>query len=165
MASFALNLTKGQEIDIPWGSDLQLGLGWDIEDGKSVDLDASAVLFDNYGVLLDAVFFNQQQTKDRSMIHSGDNKSGFGDGDDERITIISSIIHPTVRAIAIVINAYRGGDFSGVKSARATVRDLSHNVDVVNVSLPNCSGHHHGLVLALLYRNDFGQWRIKVCFI
>ena len=159
-----INITKGQEVDIPWGSDLQIGLTWDVEEGKFVDLDASAVVFDNFGVLLDAAYFNQQQTIDKSILHSGDNKSGLGEGEDERITIISSLIHPAVRAIAIVVNAYRGGDFSIVNSATATVRDITFNVDVVKVSLPACSSEESGLILAVLYRNDFGQWKIRVRF-
>ena len=167
MAERGINVGKDEEVDIPWGADLQVGLSWDVtqKDNLFIDLDASAVLFNQTGVLLDAVYYNQLQTKDNSMIHSGDNKSGVGEGDDESITIISSLIHPTVCSIVIVVNAFKGGNFSSVKSAKVVVRDITHKIELINVNLNgSLVGEKEGVVLAMLYRNQFGVWRFRVCF-
>lgn len=59
-------------------STLRLGLSWDFMEGKAVDLDASAVCFDSFGHLIDAVFYNQLNSADGSIQHSGDNKTGKG---------------------------------------------------------------------------------------
>jgi tellurium resistance protein TerZ len=69
-------------------SKLKVGLSWDIFQGQQeVDLDASCVLFDEFGVIVDAAFYNQKETEDKSILHSGDCKDGKIDGDDESIII------------------------------------------------------------------------------
>jgi stress response protein SCP2 len=52
---------------------LNFGLNWE----SSVDLDASAVCFDMFGHLIDAVYFNQLISADGAIKHSGDNKGEF----------------------------------------------------------------------------------------
>lgn len=40
--------------------------------------DASAVLFDDFGHLIDAIYYNQLKSDDSSVVHSGDSKTGEG---------------------------------------------------------------------------------------
>src|SRR3546814_5420645 len=54
---------------------------------ESIDLDASCLLFDGAGNVVDIVWFRQLTSKDGSVRHSGDNLTGEGDGDDETIAI------------------------------------------------------------------------------
>ena len=78
------NLKKDDSVCLPIGIDhLTLGLGWDTK----LDLDASIIMLDKDGRLVDQVFFNQLRSKDGSIIHSGDNTDGKGSGDDELIQI------------------------------------------------------------------------------
>jgi stress response protein SCP2 len=60
---------------------LQLALRWDFFSGQSVDLDASAICFDSFGHLIDAVYYNQLVSSDKAIHHSGDNKDGKGKSD------------------------------------------------------------------------------------
>jgi stress response protein SCP2 len=76
------NLVKDESLNLPTAiNHLTLGLGWDTK----LDLDASIIMLDKNGELIDQVFFNQLKSKDSSIVHSGDNRDGVGHGDDERI--------------------------------------------------------------------------------
>lgn len=98
-----ISLVKGQKISLEKsdGSSLSkifLGAGWDVAkkgglfgmfgggDG-SIDLDASAILFDENNNVVDNVWFAQLKSRDGSIQHSGDNRTGDGDGDDEAIHV------------------------------------------------------------------------------
>ena len=94
----AVSLEKGQKIslDKTAGSSLTqitMGLGWDVAKTKgffgfgggseTIDLDASCLMFDENSQAVDAIWFAQLTSKDGSIRHSGDNRTGAGDGDDE----------------------------------------------------------------------------------
>ncbi len=101
-----VNLQKGQKISLSkeGGGALTrvtMGLGWDAIKSKgflgfgakteSVDLDASVVMFDESNRPVDTVWFRQLKSKDGSIVHTGDNRTGAGDGDDEQINVDLSI--------------------------------------------------------------------------
>ena len=89
---------------INWGTDIKIGLSWEKNGEKNIDLDVSAVLYDVVGALHDAVYFNQYAAKDGSILHSGDNKTGELIEEDETMIIFTSRIHPAVKAIVIIVN-------------------------------------------------------------
>ena len=73
---------KDQALAIPLNlTHLSLGLGWDTD----LDLDSSILLLDSSGLVIDQVFYNQLSSEDGSVVHSGDNTTGEGSGDDETI--------------------------------------------------------------------------------
>ena len=81
---------RGEDISMVTspGDIIELGLQWDFFEGMpEVDLDASAVLFDAFGQVIDAAFYKQLSVCDGAVTHSGDNRTGDGDGDDECIRI------------------------------------------------------------------------------
>ena len=92
MRSVSLN-TPGQQVQIQCDGnhaadrdDLLVGLSWDFYPGTTpVDLDASAVCFDNLGVVQDAAYFNKLSIFDGALTHSGDSLDGAGSGFDETI--------------------------------------------------------------------------------
>lgn len=93
--SDVLNLTKGERIDLtkvaPGVVSFSCGLGWkpQARDGKAFDLDASAMLMKDGKAYTsaDLVYFRNLKSACGSVVHSGDNLTGEGDGDDEVITI------------------------------------------------------------------------------
>jgi tellurium resistance protein TerZ len=103
-----VSLSKGQTVSLEkrGGGTLtrvRMGLGWDAVKKKglfgrlqeqSIDLDASALLFDAQGRLLDQVWFRQLQSRDGSVRHTGDNLTGAGDGDDESILVELPAVPP-----------------------------------------------------------------------
>src|SRR5690606_23744152 len=85
---------------------LRMGLGWDhhptagaIGTGApEIDLDASAVQFGG-GRAYDFAFYNNLTTRDGSVTHQGDNRSGRGEGDDEAIAVDLSRVHRVIDSI------------------------------------------------------------------
>jgi len=63
--------------------EISIGLGWD----SKVDIDASIICLDKHGRMIDWVYYSRKISKDKAIIHSGDNLTGEGSGDDETIRI------------------------------------------------------------------------------
>lgn len=78
------------------------GLGWD----SKCDLDAHVYELDQYGKTLDHVYFGQKTSDDGGIIHSGDNLTGEGKGDDEVVKIDTTRIASHVHAIVFVVEIY-----------------------------------------------------------
>ena len=85
-----VNLSKGQRVKL--GKDMPLaliGLGWDVnkyDGGNDFDLDASAFLLDSNGKVRndsDFIFYGNLKHSSGSVCHTGDNRTGEGDGDDQ----------------------------------------------------------------------------------
>ena len=140
---------------------MKVGLSWDLFEGENeVDLDASCVLFDDFGVIVDAVFYNKKETDDKSIVHSGDCKDGKIEGDDESIIIDFTKMSQNVKAIVVVVNAYQGGDFSNVEIAEVNISDLKLKEPFVSMSLGR-KGKHTGLIVCIIFKDDFNNWYIK----
>jgi len=87
-----------------------------------VDLDVAAVLFDVRGQLIDAAFYKQLEIEEGAIIHSGDNRNGEGDGDDETIFVNLDQLSQKVKIIMFVVSAYSGGTFKNVETANVELR-------------------------------------------
>jgi tellurium resistance protein TerZ len=113
-------------------------------------LDASAVLFDSVGVIKDACFYNKMSAANGSVRHSGDNRTGEGDGDDEFIGIDLDALSPDIKVIMFVITAYtEGGSFRNVKTARAQLRDVHSQVHKTVIADIMIAAHHDSTALIL----------------
>jgi tellurium resistance protein TerZ len=89
-------LSKGQKVSLSKATGgtltrVRMGLGWDAVKKKglfgtrsqTIDLDASCLLFNGRGELVDQVWFGQLKSRDGAVQHTGDNLTGDGEGDDE----------------------------------------------------------------------------------
>jgi len=85
---------------------LRLGLGWD----TNMDLDASIIMMDKFGEVVDQVWFNGKQSKCGSIKHSGDNRTGDAKGDDENIDIDLNKIAANVYSFWPVVTIYTRGN-------------------------------------------------------
>lgn len=92
----AISLNKGGNLSLsktdPSLTRLLIGLGWDerATSGAEFDLDASVFLLNNTGKVRgdhDFIFYNQLKSDNGAVEHTGDNRSGVGDGDDEVIKV------------------------------------------------------------------------------
>merc|ERR1712187_838438 len=100
----AFAMEKGGVLDLPKElGKITVGLGWDVDDGE-VDLDVSAVLLDGNGNDLEAVFFGRLESEEHGIIHTGDNLTGEGDGDDEQIVVNLGAIGEQVQQVFFVVN-------------------------------------------------------------
>lgn len=166
-----VNLSKGQTISLEkrGGGTLtrvRMGLGWDAIKKKglfgklkdqSVDLDASALLFDADRQLVDQVWFQQLRSKDGSVQHTGDNLTGAGEGDDESVVVDLQSVPPTVTQIVFVVNSFTGQNFSQVENAFCRLVDTTANdTELARYELTG-SGTHNAQVMAKVSRSG-GGW-------
>ena len=169
----SVNLTKGQKISLDKEAGgalthVTMGLGWDSVKSKGflgfgaksadIDLDASCLLFDEANKPVDTVWFRQLKSKDGSIVHTGDNRTGAGDGDDEQINVDLSAVPSTVKSLVFTVNSFTGQNFSQVQNAYCRLVDASGNKEVARYDL-SVQGAHTAQVMAKLYRHN-GEWKM-----
>lgn len=87
---------------------------WD-KGGKEVDLDLQAVIVDEKGLIVDAVYYNNLFALNGAVGLSGDN------AEDESIWVRMEKLPPQVRLIIFVVAAYSGGSLRDVSNGRVIV--------------------------------------------
>lgn len=170
----AINLSKGQKIDLtktnPGLSKITVGLGWDTnkyDGGKDFDLDVSVFLANADGKVeteKNFVFFNNPQNENGSVVHTGDNRTGDGDGDDEQIKVDLSNVPANVEKIAFTITIYdaqeRNQNFGQVSRAYARIVNEANNEELVRFDLGEDFSIETGVVVGELYRHS-GEWKFN----
>lgn len=169
-----LSLAKNQTISLEktGGAGLtkiNLGLGWEPEKsgflgklmggGGAIDLDASCILLDENKKVIDLVWFRQLKSKDGSIVHSGDNRTGEGDGDDESIGVDLYKLPASVKHLVFTVNSFTGQSFEKVEKAYCRIVDASKNNEIARFNLSE-KGRHTGVVMASLTRGPSG-WDFK----
>jgi tellurium resistance protein TerZ len=169
----AINLQKGQKISLDKEAGVKLtnitmGLGWDPIKTKGifgfgsktqeVDLDASCILFDEQGKQTDAAWFRQLKSKDGSIVHTGDNRTGAGDGDDEQITVDLTRVPANVKSLVFTVNSFTGQNFSQIENATCRIVNASNNQEVARFNLSTL-GSHNAQIMAKLYRHG-DEWKM-----
>jgi tellurium resistance protein TerZ len=165
-----INLTKGQKVSLAkrGGGSLsvvRMGLGWDAvkkrglfgKKSQSIDLDASALLFDASGQLVDAVWFRQLRSKDGSVQHTGDNLTGAGEGDDESVLVDLNRLPPAITQIVFTVNSFTGQDFSQIENAFCRLVDETTDEELARYELSG-SGRHNAQIMAKVSRGAGGEW-------
>ncbi len=171
-----ISLQKGQKISLEKEAGgglirIVMGLGWDAAKSKggmlgglfgggreSIDLDASCLLFDESGNLLDTVWFRQLRSQDGSIQHSGDNRTGEGAGDDEQIQVNLTAVPATVKSLVFTVNNFTGQDFSRVENAYCRILNGANQSEIARYDL-SCQGTHSAMIMAKVYRHG-GEWKM-----
>jgi tellurium resistance protein TerZ len=165
----SVSLSKGQKVSLAKRdggslSRVRMGLGWDAVKKKgffggaksqSIDLDASALLFDASGQLVDQVWFQQLRSKDGTVQHTGDNRTGAGDGDDESIRVDLSAVPATVTTIVFAVNSFTGQDFTQIENAFCRLIDETNETEIARYDLSG-SGRHNAQIMAKVSRDGAG---------
>jgi tellurium resistance protein TerD len=170
----AIQLSKGQRIDLtktnPGLVKAIIGLGWDTnkyQGGQEFDLDASAFLVDANDRCtndLDFIFYNNLQHPSGAVVHTGDNRTGEGDGDDEQLIIDFSKIPANVHKIGITVTIHdadhRHQNFGQVSNAFVRLVDESTNQELLRFDLGEDFSVETAVVVCELYRH--GQdWKFN----
>ena len=169
----AVNLQKGQKISLEKeaGGSLTtvvMGLGWDAVKKKGffgfgggseeIDLDASCVMFDEAKNPVDVVWFRQLQSQDGSIIHTGDNRTGEGDGDDEQIIVELTRIPAHIKSLVFTVNSFTGQDFSQVENAFCRIFNGTNGQEIARYDL-SIQGRHSAQIMAKVYRHN-NEWKM-----
>ncbi|MCC3503611.1 MULTISPECIES: TerD family protein [unclassified Microcoleus] len=179
----AINLTKGQSIVLSKSefdlSRLTLALGWDVaqaktglfgrSSGANFDLDAYALLLGENGKLKnykeDVIYYSHLESKDKTVVHSGDNLTGAGDGDDEQIFVKLSSLPAEYHKIILGVNIYNGKDrqqhFGMVENAFVRAVDAAGK-EIARYRLSNDPSYEGKLnmLMGQVYREG-GEWKFK----
>lgn len=169
----SVNLQKGQRISLKKdnGGELTsiiMGLGWDVAQkggffnklrgGDSIDLDASCLMFDTNKQPVDVVWFQQLRSNDGSIVHTGDNQTGEGDGDDEQIIVDLTRVPANVKTLVFTVNSFTGQNFSDVENAYCRIVDKTTGKEVAKYNL-SAQGTHTAQVMAKVYRHN-NEWKM-----
>lgn len=164
----AINLQKGQReaIESPV---FTIGLGWDTNNnstGDGFDLDASVfMLGENSKLVSDAhfVFYNNLQSPDGAVSHSGDNRDGAGEGDDEQIMVDLSKAIPSVTQICVVVTIHdaeaRRQNFGQVRNAFIRILDGA-GAELVKYELDEDFSVETAVEFGRIYSRN-GQWKFE----
>ncbi len=170
----AINLVKGQKIDLTKGNPslkkVIIGLGWDTNKysgGFDFDLDASVFLVGSNGRTNhdeDFIFYNNLKSRNEAVIHTGDNRTGEGDGDDEQILLEFAKMPVDVDKMAITVTIHealeRGQNFGQVSNAYVRVVNADTNEEVLHYDLGEDFSIETAIVVCEIYRNG-GEWKFS----
>ena len=169
----ALTLQKGGNLSLsktdPTLTNVLIGLGWDprATDGQDFDLDASAFLLGANGKVrseADFIFYNQLKSADGSVEHTGDNRTGAGDGDDEVVKVDLARVPADVDKIVFVVTIHeadaRKQNFGQVGGSFIRVVNEKSSAEVVRYDLAEDASTETAMVFAELYRNA-GEWKFR----
>lgn len=169
----AISLSKGGNLSLTKTdsslSKILIGLGWDerATDGGDFDLDASAFLLSVSGKVrsdADFIFYNQLRSSDGSVEHTGDNRTGQGDGDDEAIKVDLSRVPTDIDKIAITVTIHdaesRRQNFGQVANAFIRVVNDVTGQEVVRFDLAEDYSTETAMIFGELYRHN-NEWKFR----
>lgn len=181
----SINLKKGQRIDLTKGDStlnrVIVGLGWDpIESsngrgllsslfggaaGYEFDCDASVFMLDENGKINninDLIYFGNLRSKCGSIIHTGDNLTGEGEGDDEQIIVELSKIRNEIKRLLFVVNIYecikRNQHFGMIRNAYIRLVNDNGKKELVRYNLTENYSGKTALLVGEIYRHN-GEWK------
>ncbi|MDF9599268.1 TerD family protein [Bacillus cereus] len=169
-----IQLQKGQKVDLTKGREnlknVMIGLGWDVNEfdgGHDFDLDASAFLLNSAGKCakdLDFIFYNNLKSTCGSVVHSGDNLTGGGDGDDEQLVVHLDKVPSNVDKIAFTVTIYdalkRNQNFGQVKNAFVRLANKDTGEEIFRYDLGEDFSIETAVVFCELYRHN-GEWKFN----
>lgn len=178
----AINLQKGQRISLEKanGSKLQnvcVGINWGAIEKKglfgkkkeAVDLDGSCALYNENKQVVDVVYFRNLRSKDRAVIHSGDDLTGDLNGDDgldnEVITVDFSKLDPSVTSVAFFLNSFQGQDFAlipfaSIRIFEGTPSKVQEVFATYNIAGDTGFAGHVSMVMGVFYKRN-GEWKFN----
>jgi tellurium resistance protein TerD len=169
----AVSLTKGGNVSLtkeaPGLTAVTVGLGWDVRSttGTDFDLDASAIAVNPGGTVYSSshfVFFNNKATPDQTIVHTGDNRTGEGVGDDEAIQVNLAGLPADVDKIVFAASIYdadtRRQNFGQVRNAYIRVLNQTGGDEIARYDLSEDAATETAMVFGELYRNG-AEWKFR----
>ncbi len=162
-----VSLTKGQKVTLRKEggvqlTNIQMGLGWDPVRGGlrggSIDLDASVLMFSG-GKCVETVYYGHLNSKDRSILHSGDNLTGAGDGDDEVIRVALQSVPAHIDALMFIVTSYRGHTFEKIDNAYCRLVDETTSAELARYTLKG--GMPFTAIAMAVISRDGGEWKLR----
>jgi tellurium resistance protein TerD len=148
-------------------SNLFVGLGWGDSGHYVVDLDISAFMLGKDGKIPKDeffIFYNNLTSPDGSLEHSGDNLSGIGHGDDEKIVIDLNKTDKEIKEIVFVVSIHnadiREHHFGLLSDAYIRIVDLNSNIELLRYELNEDFDKFTEIMFCKLFRSS-NEWDLK----
>lgn len=166
----AINLQKGQRIDIGL-TKMTIGLGWDPNEGTGYDfdLDASAIMIDAQRKLVSEeyfVFYNNLNSPDGALTHTGDDPSGKNsDGDDDEAIVIDlEKVDQRVEEILFVVTIEdferRRQNFGQVRNSFIRIFNTDTNEEILKYELDEDFSIETAVEFGRIYNRN-GEWKFE----
>lgn len=169
----AISLSKGGNISLsrtdPNMTRILIGLGWESREtsGDDFDLDASVFLVQESGKVRsdeDFIFYNQLVSSCRSVEHTGDNRTGEGDGDDEAIKVDLVSVPQQIQRLVICVTIHdanaRRQNFGMVRDAFIRVVNLENDVEITRFDLSEDYSTETAMIFGEVYRHG-SEWKFR----
>jgi tellurium resistance protein TerD len=169
----AISLQKGGNVNLskeaPGLAKMTVGLGWDTRatDGAAFDLDGAVFLLNSSGKVrsdADFIFYNNLKSADGSIVHSGDNLTGAGDGDDESVNIdlanVPADIDKIVLAVTIHDGEARRQNFGMVGKAFIRCVNAAGGTEIARYDLSEDGSTEAAMIFGEVYRNG-ADWKFR----
>jgi len=160
-----MSLTKAA----PGLTKIVVGLGWDVRatSGNDFDLDASLFMVAETGKVrsdADFIFYNNLRSADGSVEHTGDNRTGEGDGDDEAIKVDLSKVPADISRLVVGVTIHeaqaRSQNFGMVATAFIRVVNGDDNTEIGRYDLSEDSSSETAMMFGEVYRNG-EEWKFR----
>jgi tellurium resistance protein TerD len=170
-----VSLTKGGNVSLskedPSLKNLLVGLGWKARttDGAAFDLDVSVFIVNEAGKTrfdTDFVFYNNSKGDNGAVEHTGDNRTGEGEGDDESVKIDLTKVSADVKRLVFVATIHeaesRGQNFGQVSDAYIRAVNGDSNVELARYDLSEDASTSTAIIFGEVYRGSTpDDWKMK----
>ena len=169
----AISLQKGGNVNLskeaPGLTKVIIGLGWDprATDGAAFDLDGSAFMVKADGKVRadnDFIFYNNLKSSDGSVVHAGDNTSGSGDGDDEKLMVDLSKVPAEIDKVSFTVTIHeadaRKQNFGQVGKAYIRCLNADGEKELARYDLSEDGSTETAMIFGELYRAG-AEWKFK----
>ncbi|MFD6129854.1 TerD family protein, partial [Streptomyces diastaticus] len=161
--------------DLDGVTHLTIGVSWDATVGSSggilgkirqktgTDLDLIAIAMQNGEPVRLAGLDSLDPLGNGSLVHSGDNQTGHGDGDDETVTVEFARVPPNIEAIVFVAAAYKKrSSFQNARNISFKVYDATGGSSQQVADIwPSLLSDDNGCAVAKAMRVGSG-WKLQV---
>ena len=181
-----VNLQKGQKVNLKKSdgqalSRIRIGLGWDpvkqekkgglfgsIFGGSAPDIDCDASVLVCKGGRLsgksDIVYFGNLKHPSGAIVHTGDNLTGDGEGDDEQILVDLTAVPADYDKLVFVVNIYdcdsRKQDFGMIANAFIRICDERTGEEFCRYNLSESYAGMTAMIFGEIYRHN-GEWKFN----
>ncbi|GHV35806.1 chemical-damaging agent resistance protein C [Synergistales bacterium] len=172
----AINLKKGQSVALDKGMVAAIvALGWDInkyDGGSDFDLDTSCFLVGENGKVNreeDFIFYSNLKSRGDAVVHTGDNRTGVGDGDDEVIRVNFKKMPEDIKKIVVCVTIHeaesRRQNFGQVSGAYVRLDKIVNDTDtsgetVLKFDLVEDFSVETAIVVCELYKHN-NEWKFN----
>ncbi len=168
-----ISLQKGANVNLsktaPSLKQILIGLGWDARstNGDDFDLDASMFMVGEGGkVSSDSnfIYYNQMHSNCGSVEHTGDNRTGAGEGDDESMKVELDKVPTSIQRLVIAVTIHdaeaRRQNFGMVSGAFVRLVDIQTDVEIARFDLSEDYSTETAMIFGEIYRYN-GEWKFK----